>query len=313
MKTQLDRSKLRCRMYDNDTLKWQHEGTHYLLHVRQDETADDPRSWDNVGVMACFHRRYCLGDKVEENTPERWWQANVRQTIPAEEIAEEAIRGNLPGIRIAGCEDPDLVDIYEVCYLADFQTKREAKEYLEYSGVDRRYLAEYLLDDLTIGHCQYLLRNEAYWLALWLYDHSGITMSATQGGNPYSCQWDSGQVGWIYVTRERAMHTLGNITEDNWRERAEEVLRGEVETYDQFLTGEVYGYELYEYEPPEDDEDEIGESSMNEIDSCWGFYGSDIVESGLADNVDCGLLEAISAGIYEEGAATLHHISYYSY
>jgi len=35
------------------------------------------------------------------------------------------------------------------------------------------------------------------YLPRFLYDHSGITMST----GPFSCPWDSGQVGFIYATR----------------------------------------------------------------------------------------------------------------
>ena len=34
-------------------------------------------------------------------------------------------------------------------------------------------------------------------LPLYLYDHSGLTIATT----PFSCPWDSGQVGWIAVER----------------------------------------------------------------------------------------------------------------
>ena len=43
------------------------------------------------------------------------------------------------------------------------------------------------------------------------------------------------------------------------REKAENLLRTEVETYDQYLRGECYGFQLYE--------------DGEEIDSCWGFLG----------------------------------------
>lgn len=36
-------------------------------------------------------------------------------------------------------------------------------------------------------------------LPLYLYDHSGITMNTTG----FSCGWDSGQVGFIYVPKEK--------------------------------------------------------------------------------------------------------------
>ena len=32
-------------------------------HSREGGLSDDPRSWDNIGTMVCFHSRYNLGDK----------------------------------------------------------------------------------------------------------------------------------------------------------------------------------------------------------------------------------------------------------
>lgn len=94
-------------------------------------------------------------------------------------------------------------------------------------------------------------------LPLYLYDHSGITMST----GAFSCPWDSGQVGWIYVTLDnvRNEYSVKRVSKKT-REQAIECLTGEVKTYDEFLTGQVYGFIV---------EDEDGE----EIDSCWGFYG----------------------------------------
>ena len=39
----------------------------YLIEVHQDESPESPRSWDNLGTMICFHRRYDLGDKHDYN------------------------------------------------------------------------------------------------------------------------------------------------------------------------------------------------------------------------------------------------------
>lgn len=35
----------------------------YTIEIHQDEDAESPREWDNLGNMVCFHRRYNLGDK----------------------------------------------------------------------------------------------------------------------------------------------------------------------------------------------------------------------------------------------------------
>lgn len=43
------------------------------------------------------------------------------------------------------------------------------------------------------------------YLPLYLYDHGGITMNTTG----FSCPWDSGQVGWIYATKDRFREETG--------------------------------------------------------------------------------------------------------
>lgn len=94
-------------------------------------------------------------------------------------------------------------------------------------------------------------------LPIYLYDHSGITIN-TAG---FSCPWDSGQVGVIYCTKEAAVKEFGNkVCTTKVREKALKCLRGEIEELDQYLRGEVYGFEVF---------DPAGEL----VDSCWGFYG----------------------------------------
>jgi len=34
-----------------------------IIKIEIDEFPDDPRSWDNLGTMQCFHNKYSLGDK----------------------------------------------------------------------------------------------------------------------------------------------------------------------------------------------------------------------------------------------------------
>ena len=107
-------------------------------------------------------------------------------------------------------------------------------------------------------------------LPLYLYDHSGITMNTTG----FSCRWDSGCVGFIYVTKEqvRKEYNVKRITKDIV-EKVRKVLKGEVETYDQYLTGEVYGYRISKVEVCDK-----GCEHKEEVDSCWGYYGMESVE-----------------------------------
>jgi hypothetical protein len=99
-------------------------------------------------------------------------------------------------------------------------------------------------------------------LPLYLYDHSGITMNTTG----FSCQWDSGQVGFIFISKQKMLLEYGGkIVTQKLKDRVTEYLKGEVETYDQYLTGDVYGYRVFKVENGEEEE----------LDSCWGFYGED--------------------------------------
>lgn len=122
----------------------------------------------------------------------------------------------------------------------------------------------------TVGELRTRVPGILAVLPLYLYDHSGISISTGDFGD----RWDSGQVGWAYVTEESA-EEMGCVGADWSREKLEEGIRGEVAIYDEFLRGNCYGYKIVS---PEGDE----------IDSCWGFVGSldDVrVEArGAADN-----------------------------
>jgi hypothetical protein len=102
-----------------------------------------------------------------------------------------------------------------------------------------------------------LLREGVFILPLYIYDHSGVTMS-TSG---FSCPWDSGQTGWIYVKKEtvRKEYRVKRIS-PQLRERVMSVLEQEVKTFNQWLAGDIYGYE-------------VKGPNGEHVDSCWGFFG----------------------------------------
>ena len=162
----------------------------YIVKIRKDEHAESPRNDDNIGIMACFHRRYNLGDS----------------------------------------DKPDIETVQKI---------ERSPDYIS--------------------------------LPLYLYDHSGLTIST----KPFSCPWDSGRLGLIYVKRDDVI--------DLQDERVLEILRSEVEIYDQYLRGDIYGYELIR---TEDDGAEITE------DSCWGFYGSDPDVNGMAAFIGQDIMSA---------------------
>lgn len=340
----LRKAKKRVFVGDNTTIKWTHEGVRYCLHIRADECPESPREWSNLAKMACWHRHYNLGDKIEEQEPEVFWRHLVRDYVSNEEVVEAILAGKLGGIRLARNEEnPDLFDLYETYYIRTVIGRSEPSESLEREGIKESDVLYWVEDDLTIGHCQTLLEPYIEWMPLWLYDHSGITISCGARTYPYNDRWDSGQVGWIIADKEtiikevrdyeldengerirvETVHSDGKVswhfktkmlTDETWRARAVEIMEGEVEVYDQYLRGEVYGYNLYRLGDAGDDEDEeFDENDAEEADSCWGFFGDDLLENGIPDQVGCGLQEALESGEYEEGQAVLHSRSYYTF
>lgn len=77
---------------------------------------------------------------------------------------------------------------------------------------------------------------------LYLYDHSGITINTTG----FNCPWDSGQVGFVFITKKEARKWFGwkRITKER-KEKLKERLLSDVKEYDNYLTGMQYKFDIY--------------------------------------------------------------------
>lgn len=106
-------------------------------------------------------------------------------------------------------------------------------------------------------------------LPVYMYDHSGITLN-TSG---FSCPWDSGQLGIIYATPEQIEKMGVKLT------NVEIQLQGEIETYNQYVEGNVYGFTRFKVVACP----MCGHKEEEDIDSCWGFFGYDHKASGLLE------------------------------
>lgn len=120
---------------------------------------------------------------------------------------------------------------------------------------------------------RYAKQAKAVVLPVGMYDHSGVTLY--EGSQPHAFDqqgWDSGQVGFIYTTKDR-FQKVCDTNLHHWRKRATQALREELKLWDLWAHGECYGYVIT---PPGD-----------EGDSCWGFFGFEdakqAAEEALAD------------------------------
>ena len=116
-----------------------------------------------------------------------------------------------------------------------------------------------------------------YVTPLYLFRHSGDTISTS----PFSCPWDSGQCGFVYVTKEKMDEECPKDRDP--LEWAEAMVEAEVKEMDMCLRGDVWGWVLYEScECPN-----CGDEHENVIDSCWGYVGYEYcVESAKLEHPD---------------------------
>lgn len=245
------------------------EGVKYTLKVEQDNCPEDPREFDSICTMVCWHSRYKLGDTHPFGDPLDF-----------------------------------MCDLYREVIGESWFDKHESDEWGE-------ILKELQSTDLILIK------------PINMYEHSGITVS-TSNAYPYNDRWDAGCVGFIYVTKKTIFkegcclaekdengnyilvehkhegmpstysHKFIRTTDENWKQVAAEHIESEMEVYDQYLRGEVYGYTLTKHIVEQElcphcglvvDEYEEEE----EVDSCWGFFGDVLEENGILDNMIGGL------------------------
>ena len=214
---------------------------HYIYKIVRDEDPESPRDWDNIGTMCCWHRRYNLGD--------------VQPQVEAQDYVAELI----------GSDDEKQEAVYDYWFGKGSGTNEELHDYA-HSKLSERIQEEF--------DRQYIS------LPLYLYDHSGISIST----GSFSCPWDSGQLGLIYVSKDKIRQDYGikHVTKA-WADKIRGYLKDEVETYDQFLTGDVWGFQVFEVPEGVDPEEEIDE--LEEVESCFGFFGEEDAEEEAKANL----------------------------
>lgn len=121
---------------------------------------------------------------------------------------------------------------------------------------------EPLSSPLSIEYAERCANEELVVLPVYMYDHSGITLSTS----PFSCPWDSGMVGFIYAKIEAGCT----------REEIAQRLIGEIKTYNDYSEGNVFGFIREKKKVCET----CGHIEWEDVDSCFGFYGYP-EESGL--------------------------------
>jgi hypothetical protein len=116
-----------------------------------------------------------------------------------------------------------------------------------------------------------------------MIDHSGIHIRTRDFKDCDPGEWDSGQIGWAFITLDAAYKEWGRLTPKR-RKAMEAVLEAEVREYDKYLSGEPeWGY--------------IVSNCWTTLDSCAGFDTIQNAKEALADY----LLNSDVEGLVENG------------
>lgn len=158
--------------------------------------------------------------------------------------------------------------------LGDCNTNRETEEQL--AEICRKYgKSDEEIDEMTFAEeIQFILNQDNICgLPLYITDHSGISMQTYRFD-----AWDSSFVGLIFVEKDFYLAQTCLKDEEGWKEKAKETLKSEVETYSDFLEGNVYEWTLYEPTVvirQSMDGKELSREIVEEgevVDSMGGFY-----------------------------------------
>jgi hypothetical protein len=142
------------------------------------------------------------------------------------------------------------------------------------------------------------------------YIHSGVILNLTNSLQRQG--WDTSVCGFVLVHKEKVILNKINITKSN-EAIAEDYAGSLLNTWNQYLSGDVWGFRVFKkvkyYKISKNTLYEISSegrysmdlvqflnvaeeiSELEEEDSCWGFYGSNIKTNGILDHISYKLIE----------------------
>lgn len=175
------------------------------------------------------------------------------------------------------CGEWDCDDLIKIAYMD------RARDCLGTESVTRERMGE-IRDAIDKG--------EYVGMPVYAYVHSGATISTS----PFSCPWDSGQSGFVYMTREDAVAGWGKkLLTAEVRKKALAACEGFVKEFAIYLEEGMWGYVAEELAKRHvkvtsldktETLSEYDEETWEQVDSCWGFAGCDWKTNGMAGYID---------------------------
>jgi hypothetical protein len=119
-----------------------------------------------------------------------------------------------------------------------------------------------------------LEKNYRLVVPVYMYDHSGVSLSTS----PFSCPWDSGQVGFVVASADaiRGVYGVKRLTR-NVMEKARRYVEGAVESYSKYVNGEYVSATIQA--PGEEEGEHLG-----------GFEDCELAVQQAKDEIDYKVL-----------------------
>lgn len=256
----------------------------YKLTIEYDDDPINPRKdYDNFGHMICWHREYNLGDGHDFDEPRDLLEQMVRDTFTADEVIDYVKKSKCDDVRLVYNRANSEWEIQDEFNGEWFTEHTFSPNSLKGSDVAKECIIEFM----GINALKELAESKNVILPLYLYDHSGISMSCSHS-YPYNDRWDSGQVGWIYASYSEIEKQYEKLSPETL-EQAKKIMINEVKCYDHYLCNKCYGFTL----------EENGET----VESIGGFLGDlkDVIKDmkGYVDKDYKHLFDHIDYGCYE--------------
>lgn len=126
----------------------------------------------------------------------------------------------------------------------------------------------YAREDYGYAELMTRIRKEYFILPIYKYEHSGVAYSTS----PFSCRWDSGHIGYIYVSKDtiKREYNVKNLTQ-TIISNVNQLMINTIDVFSSWANGECYYYNLTD--------------SNGDLDACGGFIGSDHTKNGILEYV----------------------------
>jgi len=252
------------------------------LAIMIEEYPRNPREWDNLGTMICWHSRYSLGDEHNYKTPQDFYFAMAEEimgdTRKVEEMTEEEIKDFV-------LESDELVILPLYLYDHSGITMNTTGFSCPWDSgqVGWIYALKKWFRDAT-GYTEAELFSKDRHRIPEVGEHVRVKGHENKGidgfGKVTMLDKQQSQVivdfDYHKISSHKNPKNIVKVSLDDIIEVmancAEEILQNEVEVYDCYLRGDVYGFVLEDLEG-------------NLIDSCFGFYGRDFEKNGMKEQI----------------------------